>query len=82
MKEPILIQVQKLAADLFDISLTDISPQTSPQNLEKWDSLQHLNLVLALEQQFSVQFLPEEIEQMSSIGRVAELVKAKCGGEG
>jgi acyl carrier protein len=81
MSEPILAEVQRLAADLFDLAPADVTPQTSPQNLEKWDSLQHLNLVLALEQRFGLQFQPEEIEQMSSIGRVAELVRSKHGGE-
>ena len=40
-------------------------------------SLQHLNLVLALEQEFQVQFTPEEIEQLLSVELVAALLDEK-----
>jgi acyl carrier protein len=39
--------------------------------------VQHLNLVLAIEEKFSVQLEPEDIEQMKNIGAVARLVE-KC----
>jgi acyl carrier protein len=79
MNEPILAKVETIAADLFDVPRQSITPQSSPKDIEKWDSVQHLNLVLALEQQFGIQFDPEEIEQMSSIERVAKLVAMKGG---
>lgn len=37
--------------------------------------MQHLNLVLAVEEKFGVQFEPEDIEQMNSIGAIASLVE-------
>ena len=52
---------------------------TTPEQMENWDSVQHLNLVLALETQFGVEFEPEEIEQMKSIGKIAALVETKAG---
>ena len=44
-----------------------------------WDSVEHLNLILALEMQFGIEFEPEEIEQMKSIGQIALLVESKAG---
>jgi len=54
-----------------------VRPDTSPDNIANWDSLQHLNLVLALEQEFNVQFTPEEIEQILSVELAAALLDEK-----
>jgi acyl carrier protein len=52
-------------------------PESSPDNITSWDSLQHLNLVLALEQEFQVQFSPEEIEEILSVELAAALLDEK-----
>ena len=70
-------KVQAISADVFQVPVAKITADSSPQTVETWDSLQHLNLVLALEQQFGIQFEPEEMEQMKTLGAVADLVKAK-----
>jgi acyl carrier protein len=82
MTSPVMARVAQLAADIFSIPVERIEPQSSPDNIENWDSIQHLNLVLALEQEFEVQFTPEEIEQLLSIDLVASLLEEKqkaCG---
>ena len=55
-------RVQKLVAELFRLPAEQVTPETSPDSIPEWDSLQHLNLVLLLEQEFGIQFTPEEIE--------------------
>jgi acyl carrier protein len=54
-----------------------VKPESSPDTIANWDSLQHLNLVLALEQEFNVQFTPEEIEQILSVELAAALLDEK-----
>ena len=56
---------------------TQVQPESSPDTIPNWDSLQHLNLVLAAEQEFNVQFSPEEIEQLLSVELVAALLEEK-----
>lgn len=70
-------RVSAIVADLFERPLAEIRPESSPDTIEAWDSLQHLNLVLALEQEFSIQFTPEEIEQLLSVELIAALVAEK-----
>jgi acyl carrier protein len=72
-------QVRTLAADVFQVAPEQISEASTPEQIEGWDSVQHLNLILALETQFNVEFEPEEIEQMKSIGNFASLVETKLG---
>ena len=66
-----------MASDLFGVPAEQISAASSPQTLENWDSIQHLNLVLAVEEKFGLQLSPEEIEQMKNVGDTAKLVESK-----
>jgi len=70
-------QVRGIASDVFGVPANTITAESSPQSIESWDSMQHLNLVLAIEERFGVQFEPEEIEEMKNIGAAAALVDKK-----
>ena len=70
-------QVRNIAADLFAVPLDTITDESSPENLEAWDSAQHLTLVLALEEKFQFQLSPEEIDQMHNIGQIVNMVASK-----
>jgi len=45
--------------------------------VESWDSVKHLNLMLALEEEYGFQFLPEEMDEAKSVAHLARLVAAK-----
>lgn len=68
-------QVRNIASDIFGVPSDKITAESSPETIENWDSMQHLNLVLAVEEKFGVQLEPEDIEKMKNIGAVAELVE-------
>jgi acyl carrier protein len=70
-------QVRNIASDIFGIPAEKITAASSPQTVESWDSIQHLNLVLALEEKFNLQLSPEEIEDLKSIGDAAKLIESK-----
>jgi acyl carrier protein len=70
-------QIRGIASDLFDVPQNGIEAASSPETIEAWDSTQHLNLVLAIEEKFHLQLSPEEIEQMKSIGDVTRLIEGK-----
>lgn len=67
-------QVRSIASDILGIPADKITAESSPQTIENWDSIQHLNLVLAIEERFGVQLEPEDIEQMKTIGAAAAVV--------
>jgi acyl carrier protein len=68
-------QVRSVASDILGVPADKITAESSPETIENWDSMQHLNLVLAVEEKFGVQLDPEDIEQMKNIGAVAALVE-------
>jgi acyl carrier protein len=64
-----------MASDLFGVPADQITRESSTESVEAWDSTQHLNFVLALEDKFNIQFSPEEMEQMRNIGSTVKLVE-------
>ncbi|MBL8214280.1 MAG: acyl carrier protein [Bryobacterales bacterium] len=77
MSENLYHRLRPLLADLFQLPADQISPASSPDTIESWDSMQHLNMVLALEQQFGIAFAPEEIEQLVNVELIADLLEEK-----
>lgn len=51
--------------------------RTKIDEVENWDSVEHLNLILALEEEFNVKFTPEEIQEMLSIENILRNLKNK-----
>ena len=74
MNEQILRRVREIAGDVLTVEVT---ADSSPATVESWDSVKHLNLMLALEEEYGFQFLPEEMDEAKSVGDIAKLVAAK-----
>lgn len=75
-------RLRRVFADVFEIPIERIEPTSSPDTIESWDSLHHLNLVLALEQEFQVQIDPEEIVQLLSFELVEMILAEKLASNG
>jgi acyl carrier protein len=69
--------VARIVADVLGVDPARISPASSPDTLESWDSVQHLNIVIALEQELGVRFTPEEIEEAVGVQAIVDLVERK-----
>ena len=67
--------MRTIASDIFSVPLDQIRSDSTPETIESWDSILHLNLALALEEKFDLQLSPEEIERMRSVGEIATLIE-------
>jgi acyl carrier protein len=72
-----LDEVRGIASDIFGVAVAKLTADSSPDTVDTWDSVQHLNLVLALEERFGLQLSPEEIDQMKTLGATATLIQTK-----
>jgi acyl carrier protein len=70
-------RVKGLVADLFDIPKEQVTLQTSPSMIDTWDSLKHLDLILALEQEFALQISPDEMAEMNSVEVIVKVIEEK-----
>lgn len=78
MNDVVESRVRRIFADVFSIPVEQLTPWVSPETVANWDSLNHLNMVLSLEQEFGIQFSPEETtEGMNSLDQIVELLKDK-----
>ena len=70
-------RVCQVAAGVLEVPAGELKGESSPESVETWDSLHHLNLILALEQEFGIQLDPDEIDAMQSLERIVAVVGAK-----
>ena len=76
-REQILDQINKIMCDLTEDDSLVVEEHTKAEDVDWWDSLLNLNLVLALEAKFKIRFEVKEINTPSTIGRLAEMIENK-----
>jgi acyl carrier protein len=70
-------QVRQIIADTLFLSIDEVGEDASQETLKNWDSLQQLNIVLALEQSFAARFKPAEFAIMTSVEKIVEQLNAQ-----
>ena len=70
-------RIIKVMSSVFEIEHEAISESSSSDNIESWDSLRHLNLILALEEEFEITIPDEEVGNLVNL-RLIEMVVTEC----
>lgn len=78
MSERMVSEVCEVVGDVFGLHPESLNQDTSPQSVEAWDSLRHLDVVMALEQRFGVRFSPDEIASMKDVRSIAVCIGKKA----
>ncbi len=68
-------ELRTLAADIFEVEPDELTEDSSPETVGSWDSVQHLSLILAIEEQYGIQLDPEEIGGAATLGELATIVE-------
>jgi acyl carrier protein len=76
-REEILNTVQDIFRDIFDDQSLEIKDSTSAEEIEDWDSMNHLNLVSAIEKKFSIRFALGELQTLNNVGAMIDLMMIK-----
>lgn len=71
------VAIKRVMADVLDLDPQSIRDETSVDNTARWDSANHIQLVLALEQEFSISFDVTEMESMLSFLDIVQTMQAK-----
>jgi len=69
-----LTQIFRDALMRDDVTL---EPSYSAADVEGWDSLRHIEIIMAVEEQFTIKFTTRELDSMQTVGDLAETIKAK-----
>ena len=70
----IMERLNEVFRDVFDDSSITVDDNTTSKDIEDWDSLEHINLVGAVEQEFKMRFKMKEVSSMKNVGEMADIV--------
>jgi acyl carrier protein len=70
-------KVFKIISQVMNVPVEEINERSSSENLEKWDSFQHMNLILALEEEFKIKFTDEEIMSIGDVSKILDALQNK-----
>ena len=65
-----LERLKTIAAEIFGLRAEDIELTMAPEDVEKWDSLNHLRLITAVESEFDVRLSMSEIQNIKCLGDI------------
>lgn len=70
-------KVYEIVARIMGVPPAEISEESSPLTLPKWDSLRHMKLILALEEVLEIQFSDTDISMMKDVRSIMERVSSR-----
>jgi acyl carrier protein len=72
-------KVIQVLVNILQVSPDKISTKTTSDDIEKWDSLNHINMIQALEQEFGIRYDQEQMVSMLSVEEIIEATKENLG---
>jgi acyl carrier protein len=70
-------KMEMIFQDVLDNSDIALKDQTTAADIEEWDSLAHIQLILAIEQNFKIKFKTTEISGLANVGEMMDLIQKK-----
>lgn len=75
-REEIFEKVQDIFRDVFDDDSLEIGESTNSDDIEDWDSLEHITLVVSMEKEFNVKFDIKIVNKLENVGQMVDLIQS------
>jgi acyl carrier protein len=75
----VISDLNPIFQDVLDLPDLRLEPASNAQSVEGWDSLAHVNLVVAIERHYRIKFALGELQALKNVGEMADLIQAKLG---
>ncbi len=76
-RDEIMEKVRRIFWDVFDDETLDINDSTNSSDIEDWDSLEHITLVVSMEKEFGLSFDLKEVNKLANVGEMVDLIASK-----
>jgi len=76
-RNQILEEVQEIFRDVLDNEEIELKNETVADDIDEWDSLSHIQLIVAIEKHFKVKFTSKEILSWKNVGEMIDALAAK-----
>ena len=70
-------RIRQIMATVFNTTIENIDCQSTYESIESWDSVKHINLIMALEEEYNMEFDEEEIMEMLSYESILKILNFK-----
>ena len=78
-REAIFEELTEIFRDIFDDEEIELTDETTAEDIEDWDSLEQINLLVAIEKKFSIKFKLDEVSHLANVGDMVKLVQKLVG---
>ena len=76
-REEVFERLNKVFRDIFDDDDITVTETTTSADIDDWDSLEHINLVAAVEQEFGMKFTMGQVVTMKNVGEMVDIILQK-----
>ena len=76
-QQEIYPRITKIMRDVFDDDNLVVTPELTANDVEGWDSVSHITLIVAIEEAFGIKFKSAELERMKNVGQLVEQIEKK-----
>jgi len=73
-REEVFAGVNEVFRDIFDDEEITVGEETTADDIEDWDSLEHINLIVAIEKKFGMKFTMGEATTMKNVGAMVDII--------
>lgn len=73
-REEVFEKVQEIFRDVFDDEDLCITDETNSDDIEDWDSLEHIALVVSMEKEFGLKFDIKQVNKLENVGQMIDLI--------
>lgn len=79
-REEIFSKLNEIFIDVLDLDEVELTDETSANDIEEWDSLSHIQLIVAIEKAFKIKFTSLEIMKWRNVGEMVNSMEEKLNG--
>ncbi len=76
-REDVMEKVTEIFRDVFDDEELVILDSTNSDDIEDWDSLEHISLIVSMEKEFNMKFDIKEVNKLENVGEMIDLIMRK-----
>jgi len=76
-----LAEIRELMLDTFKLDDIDVHRESTAKDIEEWDSLKHIRLMVAIERKYKIRFTNADVESLRNVGDLVDAVDAKVAGK-
>lgn len=76
-RENVVRTIQEIFRDIFDDSSIVLYDSMTAHHIDNWDSINHINLLSAIQQEFKIKFDLKELQQVHNVGSIIDLILKK-----